>query len=204
MGRAFSDDERLAVNERIRHEATELFIRMGIRKTTVRDITAAAGIGEGTFYLYYRSKEEFCIEIISLTAEKVKGSILADIASCSKNPTQVYSRFMERVFHLLDENPLLKMLLTEKGEFDRLMRKVPSECMKKFLFNDDRIVREVLDAFKKAGVNVPVPAETFSGMLRGFYLMTLHRDLIGEEVFEKVTDFIAGAVGTALMKRGKK
>ncbi len=44
--------------EKILSAAASLFAQYGIKKTTVEEIAQRAGIGKGTLYLYFKSKEE--------------------------------------------------------------------------------------------------------------------------------------------------
>lgn len=44
--------------EQILDAAHPLFVRYGPRKTTIDDIAKAAGLGKGTIYLYFESKEQ--------------------------------------------------------------------------------------------------------------------------------------------------
>jgi len=46
------------VKETIIRESTRLFLANGFRGTSVKQITEAAGIGRGTLYWYFKSKEE--------------------------------------------------------------------------------------------------------------------------------------------------
>jgi AcrR family transcriptional regulator len=48
--------------ERIREAANELFLKDGFRDTTVDAIVAASGVSKGTFYLYFRRKEDLLLE----------------------------------------------------------------------------------------------------------------------------------------------
>ena len=43
----------------------ELFSSKGFKKTNIKEIAEQAGIGVGTFYNYYDSKEQLFIESIS-------------------------------------------------------------------------------------------------------------------------------------------
>ncbi len=44
--------------ERILRSARDLFLHYGLKKTTIEEIARAAGIGKGTVYLYFKTKEE--------------------------------------------------------------------------------------------------------------------------------------------------
>ena len=56
-------DER---REEIVNEAVRLFAEKGFRNTSVNDILAAVNIAKGTFYYYFKSKEELLDEAIEM------------------------------------------------------------------------------------------------------------------------------------------
>jgi AcrR family transcriptional regulator len=56
--------------ETIQTAAFDLFRKISFEKTSVSDITKACGIGKGTFYLYFKSKNEIFSSIIE---ERIKG-----------------------------------------------------------------------------------------------------------------------------------
>jgi AcrR family transcriptional regulator len=61
--------------------AIRVFAQKGVNRTTVADITAAAGVAKGTFYLYFDSKEH----LLAVLKEQMVGEIL-------DQATALYSR----------------------------------------------------------------------------------------------------------------
>jgi len=51
------------VKEAILRESTRLFLANGFRGTSVKEITEAVGIGRGTLYWYFKSKDEILLTI---------------------------------------------------------------------------------------------------------------------------------------------
>jgi AcrR family transcriptional regulator len=51
------------VKENIIRESIRLFLANGFRGTSVKEITEAAGIGRGTLYWYFKSKDEILISV---------------------------------------------------------------------------------------------------------------------------------------------
>jgi AcrR family transcriptional regulator len=51
------------VKETIIRESIKLFLAKGFRGTSVKEITEAAGIGRGTLYWYFKSKDEILVSI---------------------------------------------------------------------------------------------------------------------------------------------
>lgn len=68
-----------AVKESILDATDRLLARFGYRKMTVEDIAAEAGIGKGTIYLHFSSKEEVVLSHIDRIVERLN-SRLTEIA----------------------------------------------------------------------------------------------------------------------------
>ena len=60
-----------SVRDRILDAAEDLLGRFGYRKMTVEDIAAEAGIGKGTVYLSFPSKEEVVLSTIDRIVDRV-------------------------------------------------------------------------------------------------------------------------------------
>ena len=54
---AFSAEENAAIRETLLREARHCAVTLGLRKTSVEQLTEAAGISKGLFYKYFASKE---------------------------------------------------------------------------------------------------------------------------------------------------
>lgn len=62
-----------AMHGAILESAMRVFGELGFARTTVADITRAAGVGRATFYVYFASKEE----VFAALAEQVRDRLLA-------------------------------------------------------------------------------------------------------------------------------
>jgi AcrR family transcriptional regulator len=69
-----------AVRESILDATDRLLARFGYRKMTVEDIAAEAGIGKGTIYLHFNSKEEVVLSHVDRIVDRLKQQHLTVIA----------------------------------------------------------------------------------------------------------------------------
>jgi AcrR family transcriptional regulator len=200
MGKAFSVSEKAAVKKRLKEKGVELFSKFGLKKTSIDDITRSAGIGRGTFYLFYRSKEDFFLSIIEETEQTIKKNIMGRFSGPQKSISSTFREFLYEAFAILDKNPLLYNILNNKEEFDMLIRSLPAGRLSSFLTNDNRVGEAILKKFASQGIKLPVSSLTFSGILRSIYLLRLHKDLIGIEIYPKVMEFFTESIASNLLK----
>ena len=78
LARTNSTDKR----EAILKAATEVFARNGYFSSKVSDIAKAAGVADGTVYLYFKSKEEILHSIFDRTMEQGIEQAKIELAKC--------------------------------------------------------------------------------------------------------------------------
>jgi AcrR family transcriptional regulator len=103
--------------ERLLGVALELFTSHGIRRTSIEDIAAAAGIAKGSVYLEFRGKDE----LFRAVAERVVADILAaaDAAAARSGAlpdrvTDVLCAKFQRLYELVHSRPHARELIETK------------------------------------------------------------------------------------------
>lgn len=111
MGKA-EENKRKKKNALLTH-AFSLFMNKGIANTTISDIAANAGVGKGTFYFYFKDKDELIEKLISQKAEQL---LIEALRTLDKHPeaTSVEDKFVLIADSLLqqlqEDSRLLKFI----------------------------------------------------------------------------------------------
>ncbi|TNF89810.1 MAG: TetR/AcrR family transcriptional regulator [Gammaproteobacteria bacterium] len=106
--------KRRKARERIISAAEQLMRTKPIEEVTIGDITSAADVGHGTFYLHFKSKYEVLLPIVRAAAEQWDHEIQQHLSEC-RDPAEVVglsTRYMGRRLH---GDPLWRWLLKEGG-----------------------------------------------------------------------------------------
>ncbi len=106
--------KRREARARIVAAAEKLMRSRPIEEVTIGDITTAADVGHGTFYLHFKSKYEVLLPIVRAAAEQWDNEIQAHLGDCD-DPAEVVglsTRYMARRLH---GDPLWRWLLAEGG-----------------------------------------------------------------------------------------
>ncbi|MEI3611466.1 TetR/AcrR family transcriptional regulator [Pseudogracilibacillus sp. SO30301A] len=85
----------------------DLFSTKGFKKTNVKEIAEMAGIGVGTFYNYYKSKEQLFIEIYAQENEKLKNQLIESL-DLTLEPVTLISQLLIENYEAIHANPILK------------------------------------------------------------------------------------------------
>ncbi|MCX7917148.1 MAG: TetR/AcrR family transcriptional regulator [bacterium] len=104
--------------------AERLISQKGYSKTTIEEITKKVGIGKGTFYLYFKDKNDLFFSIIKEEFEnlmlKIKEEVeeIEDFFERLKKGIEIYLEYHEKNYNffkiLLQEKPFIKRKSFEK------------------------------------------------------------------------------------------
>ncbi|MFI7633961.1 TetR/AcrR family transcriptional regulator [Nonomuraea sp. NPDC049400] len=104
---------------RILDSARELVADHGVRKVTVSEIAGAAGVGKGTVYLYWPTKEDL---ILGLFARELLAFLDEVIARITADPTAVLPRHLAPLLIRTGlRSPLARRLTAKDAELLRLL-----------------------------------------------------------------------------------
>ena len=122
MPKIVSEEERKLTKEAIYDKTVDLIRSKGLRAVTVDDIAGAVGIGKGSFYAYFPSRE-VCLYKTVLRFEKAALSRLESIFASGSSDRDKTIAFLNEVFVSQDSlasavNPVDK---------EALLRKLPAE-----------------------------------------------------------------------------
>lgn len=89
--------------------AFDIFFEKGFNQTKIDDVAERAGIGKGTVYLYFSSKEELLREMLKSYVETYKTFIEGKMAGTDDPPTKIKRLFLSHC-ELLQQSPHMARL----------------------------------------------------------------------------------------------
>lgn len=82
----------------------DLIKEKGIRKLTVSDVTERTGIGKGTFYHFYDSKELYIYDVILFSKRQIKEALNNIVEANGKINRESFDRIFQDFSFLSEEN----------------------------------------------------------------------------------------------------
>ncbi|GAA4933532.1 helix-turn-helix domain-containing protein [Streptomonospora halophila] len=109
-----ADPEHSARAERILDAAAELLVAWGYRRITIEDVAKRAGVGKGTVYLHFRTKELLFLTVLLRVQATLMDGL---IASFRRDPQLIRpSAVASANYTTATENPILRATLTRDSE----------------------------------------------------------------------------------------
>ena len=139
--RARTPEARTARAEKILDVTRDLLLRLGYRRTTIDDVAKEAGIGKGTIYLHWRTREALFDAVFRREANEAAADLVAAMRS---DPEVVLLSRQARMFvSTLLRRPLLRALVV--GDL---------EIIGKIAADTDAVLEGRQDAFYKQYLEV--------------------------------------------------
>ena len=192
--KAFSEDERAMVRSKLIETAKGYLATTGIKKTTVEELSRAAGISKGAFYLFYDSKEILFLDALESIQTKIHETLISEVKQ-HKNKRDAFIQLIKRMF--VDFRPILNVLSND--EYEVLLRRVPQDRIKQHIEIDDKASRLFSEELSGNKVN----PELLSAALRMLMLGMLHQKEVGAYA-EQAFDYLLEAIADKIFSEDQK
>ena len=151
-----------AVKDAILDATDRLLARFGYKKMTVEDISVEVGIGKGTIYLHFTSKEEIVLSHVDRIVDRVKQRLREIAGSDAPAPDRLREMMLTRVLFRFDSiqhytqslNDLLSVLrprlLARRSQYFEAEAQIFEEVLTagrqsdEFTFDDERATARAL------------------------------------------------------------
>ena len=198
MPKTFTGKEKEIIRKTLISNGKELFSKYGLKKTSITELTNAAGIAQGTFYNFFDSKEELYFEILELE-ESDSAEYLENIVKSSKSAKEIIKKIIKCTFNLFERNQFLRRIF-ESQDYDLMLRKLPQKKLENHQKNDTLRVLNTIMSMKQKDELIDTPPEVIAGLLRGITILSFHQDEIGRDIYPEVVELLADIVADGLVK----
>lgn len=159
--------------------ALALFTERGFAATKLEDVASRAGIGKGTIYLYFATKEELFRAVVRQRLVPNLNAIEAMVAEHTGSSAELLRRIADRALQLIetDITAIPKLVLAESGNFPAIARLYAEEVARRGMALMEGIFRRGMERgeFRRLDPHSVLPL--FSGPL---LVMALWRHSLGQ------------------------
>lgn len=157
--------------ERILSAAIKVFAKNGFYATRVSEIAKAAGVADGTIYLYFKNKDDVLISIFEDGITRLL-EIIREVAASEATVEQRIKRIIEMQLGLLeDQRDLAEVITVNLRQSSRLLKQYGTPLFREYI----AVLAGVIEEGQRQGVfrkeiNPRVAARALFGALDGILL----------------------------------
>lgn len=180
--------------------ATKLFARNGYYETHVEDILREVKIGKGTFYLYFKNKEELFISVLERFLDEWERVVLG--VTKDLNPSDLQTYFREEVtrslFFFKQNEHLCNIYLRIAPGISEISKQYIEKFEQRMLnYVTDELQKGVQAGFFRKDLNIEITANIIAGahLRLAYYYFILKKkrrdkpsiDQISNELFNMIS-----------------
>lgn len=110
--------------EKILNVAVRLFATHRFHEARMEDISAAAGVGKGTLYRYFKDKEELYLALLERSSEQIETRMRAAVEQAIE-PRAKLEALVDTIIRYFDDNPHVFDLIQHAEALQRPNRRLP-------------------------------------------------------------------------------
>ena len=186
MPQIFDEAGREKVRCQLLESGFQLIKLYGLKKTSVSDIAKEAGIATGTFYNFFKTKEEFVYQIILYKRGAVKQK-LSDLMINGKLTKEAFRRYLEEIY--LADNNIFEYL--NDRELAILKARWPEEYWKNSS-NDEATSKWILEHLDSP--NPDCSWKVFANLCKSISLIRYGRDCLYPDEYEETIQIIVDSI----------
>ncbi len=185
----------------ILHAAAELFQKFGLHKTTVDEIAAKAGVGKGTIYHYYDSKEQIFQDVLEQEVNELKKEMTLELQKDQSPDVKLRKYFITR---MMLAGKLAQKFTTFKDEYLEYYSFI-ERIRKKYNEYEFQIVSDILKEGVEKNIfnslDIELTASTFVMAMKGleYYWAILSSNDI--DALNKKINMMIDLIFNGLLKR---
>ncbi|MEW9125147.1 MAG: TetR/AcrR family transcriptional regulator [Thermotaleaceae bacterium] len=182
----------------IYNQAKSLFSQKGFKAASIANITKMAGIGVGTFYNFYGSKEEIFFEICLRENLELKKKIMNDI-DLEEDPVEVLKEVVTKLFDGMRQNPILKEWYN-RDTFYKILEKIGREKVEEdgedFFYN---FFLDIIEKWQVEGkIRRDIESDQIITLFNALSFVELHKEEIGNKYFPETMVYLVEFIAKGL------
>ena len=175
----FTLERREEVQEKLLEVGIELIKEKGIRKMTISEVTAKAGIGKGTFYHFYEAKEFYVWDVIRYSKNELKETVNEAVKKNGGLDRKTLKEIVER-FSFCSRANIISFITMEDEQW--LKEKLPEGYLLD-IPRESEIITAFLNACKNKKKNVN--GQVAANMMKIMALAAENKDILYENALKE-------------------
>lgn len=200
MSPSFNAAERQRITAQLRATAADLFTTRGVRKTSLEELVAPAGISKSSFYSFFASKETLFIDLMLEQIAEIRPRLVATTESAGDARDGI-AALLREIIATLDDNPLYRRLVTHPAELQAVRDRIGEEELDR---GQRELVQPLVDFIgqaQRAGEVVDADPAVVFGVFQAVALVHVNSGEFDPASYQSILDLLIDTVAAGLTTR---
>jgi AcrR family transcriptional regulator len=198
MPRAFTEQEKTRIQDRLLDAGHSCFARYGLRKTTIEDLVKSAGIAKSSFYLFFDSKESLYAELLMAEMPAMVARLLDGSFGASDNARDALVLLAKGIVREIETNAFARLLLDDPSQLGRLAGAIDFEdVLQRAVELYAPITRRIEEAQAKGEI-IPGDPQQIVYCIGLIKLIAFNRDRLPEELHKAMIELAPQVIADGL------
>ncbi|MCR4672181.1 MAG: TetR/AcrR family transcriptional regulator [Lachnospiraceae bacterium] len=194
MPKAFNETDKEIIREALLDAGEFLFIKFGIGKTTIEDLTKYVGIGKSTFYAFYNSKIDLYLDLYRRQREKLVSMVNRAFMYRKEPVGELITQYLSVLQELIKRDQILSMVYSQEVMAD-LYSKGAEKQLESYNIQANSELAEIVSTWEALkDSNREINYEVLAGMIRSVSFLRFHKFYIGDGIYESVSKAVISAI----------
>jgi AcrR family transcriptional regulator len=183
MGKAFTENEKIEVQEKLRRTGLRLLAEEGIRRVSIRELTKEAGIAQGGFYTFYKDKDDFIMDLMCLRVREKTDIMYQEREKTLEDPKD----FIAQVFYK-EGMHLKKNMAFKNSESDTISFWQNSSRNGNHMIGETYLafLKKMISYWEENGYRIECDAEGLLNAGAAAGLLFSNADMLDEKYFSEI------------------
>ena len=184
MPKIYTQEEKERIRDSLREEASKCLALYGVKRTTVDELIERVDIPKGTFYLFYKNKEELFFDVLENFSSRIENMYLQMLQELDENHivTSLTDVFTEIALRIYKEG-IFRFL--SSNEMALITRRLDENKVKNATLMREEMIRNLFSYFS---IDDEDDIASFTKGYEAILYTLLHADKINE--IEKTLRFL--------------
>jgi len=200
MPKGFSENQKEIITKALIETGKVFFSQYGLKKTSIAELTKAVGISQGSFYLFFPSKEMLFYTVLKEEEVKIKAQLMEEVDFTSSDIKGNLKKIMFWTLDMAENNPFIKQMIS-MNELDMLMSGVPKEISDEHMKKDGDFFMEIISKWQSDERLVNIKTEVLVGVFGVVFTLPFNKKIIGEDNYKQTIELVIDSLAEGLLRR---
>jgi len=204
MPKAFSEEEKQRIRERLLKVGRECFTRYGLKKTTIEDVVHPVGIAKSSFYLFFESKEALYVELMMSELPAMVQRLVDVSFGATDDTREALILLLRAILHEIETNEFARIIFDDLDQLEQLSAAIDfDEVMKQWKTIFEPLFQAITEAQAQGKIIAGDPQEIVQ-MLGIIKVLPMYRDKINPQQYPRLVELMSQVIADGLTCRAGK